>query len=58
MQRKATAVWQGGLKDGRGTLTSKSGVLAQKQYSFSTGFENGIGRNPEELLAAARKVRG
>jgi len=53
MQRKATAVWQGGLKDGKGTLSTESGVLKQSQYSFSTRFENGVGTNPEELLAAA-----
>ena len=53
MQRKASAVWQGGLKDGKGSLTTDSGVLKQTQYSFSTRFENGIGTNPEELLAAA-----
>src|SRR5689334_16644548 len=53
MQRKATAVWQGGLKDGKGTLTTDSGLIKQGQYSFSTRFENGVGTNPEELLAAA-----
>jgi osmotically inducible protein OsmC len=53
MDRKATAVWTGGLKDGKGTLSTDSGVLKQAQYSFSTRFENGIGTNPEELLAAA-----
>jgi len=53
MQRKASAVWQGGLKDGKGALSTDSGVLTQTQYSFSTRFENGIGTNPEELLAAA-----
>src|SRR5246127_3696966 len=53
MQRKGSAVWQGGLKDGKGTITSQSGVLSQTQYSFSTRFENGIGTNPEELIAAA-----
>lgn len=53
MQRKATAVWQGGLKDGKGNISTDSGVLKQTQYSFSTRFENGIGTNPEELLAAA-----
>jgi len=53
MQRKATAVWQGGLKDGKGTLSTESGVLEQSQYFFSTSFENGVGTNPEELLAAA-----
>jgi lipoyl-dependent peroxiredoxin len=53
MQRKATAVWSGGLKDGKGALSTDSGVLKQAQYSFGTRFENGIGTNPEELLAAA-----
>jgi lipoyl-dependent peroxiredoxin len=53
MQRKATAVWMGSLKEGKGSLNSQSGVLNQAQYSFSTRFENGIGTNPEELLAAA-----
>jgi lipoyl-dependent peroxiredoxin len=53
MQRKASAIWQGGLKDGKGTLSSDSGVLNQTQYSFATRFENGQGTNPEELLAAA-----
>lgn len=53
MQRKGSAVWQGGLKDGQGTISTDSGVLKETQYSFSTRFENGIGTNPEELLAAA-----
>ena len=53
MQRKGSAVWQGGLKDGKGTISTESGVLKQTQYSFSTRFENGVGTNPEELLAAA-----
>lgn len=53
MERKATAVWQGGLKDGKGVVSTESGVLKQTQYSFKTRFENGIGTNPEELLAAA-----
>jgi len=53
MDRKATAVWIGGLKDGKGNLTTDSGTLKQTQYSFSTRFENGVGTNPEELLAAA-----
>src|SRR5260370_20341418 len=53
MQRKASAVWQGGLKDGKGSISTDSGVLKQTQYSFSTRFENGVGTNPEELLAAA-----
>src|SRR5882724_4891719 len=53
MDRKATAVWQGGLKDGKGRISTDSGVLKDAQYSFSTRFENGIGTNPEELIAAA-----
>ncbi|MDQ6621472.1 MAG: OsmC family protein [Pseudomonadota bacterium] len=53
MKRKANARWSGGLKDGRGTLTTDSKVLSETQYSFSTRFENGIGTNPEELIAAA-----
>lgn len=53
MKRKASAVWQGGLKDGKGTISSESGVLSSAQYSFGTRFENGIGTNPEELIAAA-----
>lgn len=53
MDRKASAVWSGGLKDGKGTLSTASGVLKETQYSFSTRFENGVGTNPEELLAAA-----
>lgn len=53
MQRKASAIWQGGLKDGKGTISTESGVLKQTQYSFVTRFENGKGTNPEELLAAA-----
>jgi osmotically inducible protein OsmC len=53
MKRKATAVWTGDLKSGKGSLTTDSGVLKQTQYSFSARFENGNGTNPEELLAAA-----
>ena len=53
MQRTATAQWKGGLKDGKGTVSTQSGVLSQSQYSFSTRFENGVGTNPEELVAAA-----
>ena len=53
MKRKASAVWRGGLKDGKGTISSESGVLKETPYSFSTRFENGIGTNPEELVAAA-----
>ena len=53
MKRKASAVWKGGLKDGKGTISTASGVLSDTQYSFSTRFEDGIGTNPEELIAAA-----
>ena len=53
MKRKASAVWQGGLKDGKGTISTDSGVLSGTQYSFSTRFENGVGTNPEELIGAA-----
>lgn len=53
MQRTASAHWSGGLKDGKGTVSTQSGVLNQTQYSFSTRFENGAGTNPEELIAAA-----
>ena len=53
MQRKGSAVWQGDLKSGKGSLSTQSGVLQQTQYSFSARFENGVGTNPEELLAAA-----
>lgn len=53
MQRKGSAVWQGDLKTGKGALSTDSGTLKQTQYSFSARFENGVGTNPEELLAAA-----
>ena len=53
MDRTATAEWHGGLTDGKGTISSASGVLQDTQYSFSTRFENGVGTNPEELIAAA-----
>src|SRR5271170_81517 len=53
MKRTASAVWNGDLKQGKGALSTESGVLKQTQYSFSTRFENGVGTNPEELLAAA-----
>jgi osmotically inducible protein OsmC len=53
MKRKASAIWRGGLKDGKGTISTESGVLKDTQYSFSTRFENGIGTNPEELIGAA-----
>jgi lipoyl-dependent peroxiredoxin len=53
MQRTATAVWTGALKDGKGAISTQSGVLADTPYSFVTRFENGKGTNPEELIAAA-----
>ena len=53
MKRNAKAVWKGGLKDGKGTISTDSGVLSDTQYSFKTRFEEGKGTNPEELIAAA-----
>jgi osmotically inducible protein OsmC len=53
MIRKASALWKGSLKEGKGTVSTDSGVLKSTQYSFSTRFENGAGTNPEELIAAA-----
>jgi lipoyl-dependent peroxiredoxin len=53
MKRNASAVWKGGLKDGKGTISTESGVLSDAQYSFTTRFEQGKGTNPEELIAAA-----
>jgi lipoyl-dependent peroxiredoxin len=53
MERKASAEWHGGLKDGKGTISTQSGVLKDTQYSFSTRFAEGSGTNPEELIAAA-----
>src|SRR5262249_31174575 len=53
MKRKASAEWKGNLKEGKGTISTDSGVLSKTQYSFSTRFENGQGTNPEELIAAA-----
>jgi len=53
MNRNGSAVWRGGLKDGKGTVSTQSGVLKDTQYSFSTRFEDGAGTNPEELIAAA-----
>ena len=52
MKRKASAVWNGGLKDGNGTISTDSGALKEAAYSFGTRFENGVGTNPEELIAA------
>ncbi len=53
IQRNGSAHWQGGLKDGKGTVSTASGVLKDTQYSFGTRFENGVGTNPEELIGAA-----
>ena len=53
MKRKASAIWNGGLKDGKGTISTESGLLSRAQYSFGTRFEEGKGTNPEELIAAA-----
>lgn len=53
MERSATAVWKGGLKDGKGEFSAPSGVFSQVPYSFATRFENAKGTNPEELIAAA-----
>ena len=51
--RKASAVWNGSLKEGKGTISTETGVLSNTQYSFTSRFENGRGTNPEELVAAA-----
>jgi osmotically inducible protein OsmC len=53
MKRNATAIWKGTIKEGNGILTTESKVLDSAQYSFKTRFEDGIGTNPEELIAAA-----
>jgi lipoyl-dependent peroxiredoxin len=53
MERKASAVWRGGLKDGKGEFSAPSGVFSHVPYSFATRFENAQGTNPEELIAAA-----
>lgn len=53
MIRHASAVWNGSGKEGKGTVSSQSGVLQQTQYSFNSRFAEGIGTNPEELVAAA-----
>ena len=53
MKRNATAVWKGSIKEGAGTISTQSTVLNNAQYSFKTRFEDGVGTNPEELVAAA-----
>ena len=53
MERSASAVWSGSLKEGKGTLSTQSGTLKDTQYSFAARFAEGVGTNPEELIAAA-----
>ncbi len=53
MKRTASAAWSGGLKNGKGSISTQSGILDSAQYGFNTRFENGPGTNPEELIAAA-----
>ncbi len=53
MKRSASAVWQGSLKEGAGKISTQSKTLDNTQYSFKTRFEDGVGTNPEELVAAA-----
>jgi osmotically inducible protein OsmC len=53
MNRSASVVWEGNLRDGIGAMSTESGVLFNTQYSFRTRFEEGIGTNPDELIAAS-----
>src|SRR4029434_6122132 len=53
MNRNASAVWKGSLHEGEGTLTTESGVLSETQYSYRNSFVDGIGTNPDELIAAS-----
>ncbi len=53
IKRTGSAVWSGGIKDGKGSISTQSGVLDNTQYGFNTRFENGPGTNPEELIGAA-----
>jgi lipoyl-dependent peroxiredoxin len=53
MKRTATAIWKGSGKDGKGALTTQSSTLSNTQYSYKSRFEDGVGTNPEELIAAA-----
>jgi osmotically inducible protein OsmC len=53
MDRKGSAVWQGTLKEGKGTVSTETGTLKAAPYSFTSRFEQGAGTNPEELLGAA-----
>ena len=54
MKKTASAIWQGGLKDGKGLLSTESGALKQNPYGFNTRFEGSSGTNPEELIGAAQ----
>lgn len=53
MKKTASAIWQGGLKDGKGQISTESGALKNNPYGFNTRFENQPGTNPEELIGAA-----
>ena len=53
IKRNGSAVWSGGIKDGKGSISTQSGAMDNVQYGFNTRFENGPGTNPEELLGAA-----
>jgi osmotically inducible protein OsmC len=53
MDRSASAVWHGSLKEGKGSISTQSGTLKDTQYSFAARFAEGVGTNPEELIAAA-----
>lgn len=53
MKRQAIAVWNGTIKEGQGRISTQSGVITDSQYSFGSRFEEGVGTNPEELIAAA-----
>ena len=53
IKRSGSAAWSGGIKDGKGSISTQSGALDQTQYGFNTRFENGPGTNPEELIGAA-----
>lgn len=53
IKRSGSATWSGGIKDGKGSISTQSGVLDNTQYGFNTRFENGPGTNPEELIGAA-----
>jgi osmotically inducible protein OsmC len=56
MERQASAVWNGTLKEGTGTITAPSGIFSDAPYTFATRFENAAGTNPEELIAAAHSA--